>query len=118
MQLQYVGLQHLDDVSERRIVGIDRECDFYGTALYMFSKIPRGLETQMPRRRRKEHKSHHVGAGIQRDVERLGRGQAANFNDQGHGSKHGWGGDRRQKKMRLGRVLQRRALLVSPTGPI
>src|SRR5258707_15602674 len=64
----------------------------------MLSKVARGLETQMARRRREEHESNHVGAGIQRDVECLGRGQAANFHDQGHGSKHGWGGDKRRKK--------------------
>src|SRR5258707_11570716 len=102
VQLQYVRLQHLDDVSERRIVGIDREGDLYGTALYMLSKVARGLKTQMSRRRREEHESNHVGAGIQRDVERLGRGQAANFDDQGHGSMHGWGGDRRRKSDALG----------------
>ena len=39
----------------------------------------------MPRRRRKEHEAHHVGAGLQRGVERLARGQAANFDEQGHG---------------------------------
>ena len=30
-------------------------------------------------------------AGVQRDAERLARGQAANFDDQGHGSTHGLG---------------------------
>ena len=48
--------------------------------------IARGLKIKMPRRRRKEHEAHHVRAGIQRDVERLARGQAANFDDQGHGA--------------------------------
>src|SRR6266851_4862678 len=43
----------------------------------------------MPRRRRKEHESDHVRAGFQRDIERLARGQAANFDDQGHVSRHG-----------------------------
>src|SRR5258705_9207510 len=102
MQLQYVRLQRLDDVGECRIVGIDGERDFYGTAPYMFSKVARGLKTQMSRRRRKEHEPHHVGARIHRDVERLWRGQAATFDDQGHGSKHGWGGDRRRKSNALG----------------
>src|ERR1700676_5269355 len=38
----------------------------------------------MARRRGEENEPHHVRAGIQRDVERLARGQAANFDDQGH----------------------------------
>ena len=49
---------------------------------------------EMPRRRRKEHEAHHVGAGLQRDVERLARGQAANFDDQGHGFEARFGADR------------------------
>ena len=74
----------------------------------------------MPRRRRKEHEPHHVGAGVQRDVERLARGQAANFDDQGHGFEHGLGdGDGTGTgRCACGRVLQRRALLVSPGGPV
>jgi hypothetical protein len=39
----------------------------------------------MPGRGRKEHESHHVGTGLQRDVKRLARRQAADFDDQGHG---------------------------------
>src|ERR1019366_4136868 len=54
----------------------------------------------MPRRWRKEHKSHHVRAGIQRDVERLARGQAANFDDQGHVSRYGLGRRRQTEKAR------------------
>src|SRR5258708_39185240 len=61
----------------------------------MLSEVARDLEAEMPRRRRKKYKSHQIRAGIQRDVERLARGQAANFDDQGHGS--GLGSGRRQK---------------------
>src|SRR5438105_3446772 len=67
-----------------------------------------------PGRGRKEHEPHHIRAGIQRDVERLARGQAANFDDQGHVQGTGWS----RKSDTIGRVLQRRALLVSPAGPI
>ena len=68
----------------------------------------------------KNTKPDHVGAGLQRDVERLARGQAANFDDQGHGfSRHGfWAAATGLNQQLTGRVLQRRALLVSPTGPI
>ena len=50
-------------------------------------EVARGLKREMARRRRKEHEPDHVRAGIQRDVERLARGQAANLDDQGHGFK-------------------------------
>src|SRR6266852_3252794 len=120
MQLQDVGLQGLDDVAERCIVGIDREGYFYGAALYPAAKLARRLQAQMPGRRRKEHESHHVGAGIQRDVKRLARGQAANFDDQGHvpGARVGAVTMKRKSDALVARVLQRRALLVSPGGAI
>ena len=56
----------------------------------------------MPRRRRKEHEPDHVRAGLQRDVERLARGQAANFDDQGHVSRHGFGQRRSRKSDAIG----------------
>ena len=74
-------------------------------------RVARASQSDMPRRRRKEHEPDHVGAGLQRRVERLARGQAANLDEQGHGSL-------RQPKRRVDRAdgagLQRRALLVSP----
>jgi hypothetical protein len=39
----------------------------------------------MARRRGKEHEAHHVGARLERYLERLARGQTANFDEQGHG---------------------------------
>jgi hypothetical protein len=39
----------------------------------------------MPRRWRKEDEPHHVSASVERYLERLARGQAANFDEQGHG---------------------------------
>src|SRR5204862_4520053 len=56
-----------------------------GTSLDLSAKVARGLEREMPRRRRKEDESHHVRAGVERDVERLARGQAADFDEQRHG---------------------------------
>ena len=60
---------------------------FGGAALGLPAELARRLQAEMAGRRRKEHESHHVRAGLQRDVERLARGQAANFDDQGHGSR-------------------------------
>ena len=52
----------------------------------LLAEVARHFEAQMPGRGRKEHEAHHVRASIQRDVERLARGQAANLDEQGHGS--------------------------------
>ena len=90
VQLQNVRLQRLDDLGEHDVVGIDRERHFLRAALDLPAEIPRRREIQVPRRRRKKYESHHVRAGVQRRVERLARGQAANFDDQGHISRgHG-----------------------------
>src|SRR5882757_5450705 len=73
----------------------------------------------MTGRWRKKYESYHVSARLQRDVERLARGQAANFDDQGHGFKaRVWAATTGLEDGVTGRVLQRRALLVSPAGPI
>src|SRR5579863_465957 len=74
----------------------------------------------MARRRGEEDETYHVRAGIKRDVERFARGKAANFDDQGHVTKALVRGTATEPKGRLreGRVLQRRALLVSPRSPI
>ena len=88
--------------------------------LDLLAEVARRLEAEMPRRRRKEHEPHHVRAGLQRDVERLARGQAANFDDQGHGFRARVRAATAGRKggATVGGVLQRRALLVSPAGPI
>ena len=91
MQLQDIRLQRFDDVGKRGVVGINREGNFYGAALDPAAKLACHFKAQMPRRRRKEHEPDHVGAGLQRDVKRLARGQAANFDEQGHVSRHGFG---------------------------
>ena len=55
-----------------------------GAAAHAGAERPRGLEADMPRRRRKEHEADMVGAGIERDVDRVGRHQAANLDLYGH----------------------------------
>ena len=46
--------------------------------------VARRLEADMPRRRRKEHEADQVGAGVERDVDRVRRHQAANLDLYGH----------------------------------
>ena len=55
VQLQHIRPQRLDDIVERRIIGIDRERDLDGAALDLLAEFARNLETEMARRRRKEH---------------------------------------------------------------
>jgi hypothetical protein len=43
----------------------------------------RRREVEVPRRRREEHEADHVGAGMERDVERFRRTQAADLDDEG-----------------------------------
>jgi hypothetical protein len=85
VQLQDIRPQRLDDIFERRIVGIDGERHLYRPTLGLLAEFARHLQAEMPRRWRKEHEAHHVRTSLQRDVERLARGQAADFDKQGHG---------------------------------
>ena len=66
VQLQEIRPQRLDDVFERRVVGIDRQRHLGGAALGLPAEFARGLEAEMARRRRKEHEAHHVGARLER----------------------------------------------------
>ena len=79
MKLQQIGMQHVDDVGQRRIVGIDRERDLLGAVFHPAPEVARRMQRDIARARRKEHEADHVGAGIERGVERVGRGQAADF---------------------------------------
>ena len=81
VKLQQIRLQRLDHGIKHRIVGIDRQRHFLRAAAYAAAERPRGLEDKMPRRWRKEHEADHVGARVERDVERLGRRKAADFDD-------------------------------------
>ena len=84
VQLQYVRTQSLDNRLQKRLVGIHRQGYFLRAAARPLAESACGIELQMPRRRRKEHESDHVGAGIKRGVQRLWRRQPANFDDERH----------------------------------
>jgi hypothetical protein len=79
VQLQNVGLQRRDDAFERRVVGVHGQRDLDRALLHMLAQLARGLQREVARRRRKEHEADHVGAGLERSVERLPRGQATDF---------------------------------------
>ena len=66
------GLQRLDDAAKLGVVGIDRERDLARAALHPLAERARGLDPEVARRRRKEHEADHVGAGVERGVERVG----------------------------------------------
>ena len=71
VKLQNIRPQGLDDVGERRVVGIDRERHLDGAASGPLAEIARGLKADMTGRGRKEHESNHVGAGLQRGIQGL-----------------------------------------------
>ena len=84
VQLQHIGLERLDAGRQPVVVGIDRQRHLLGPAVHALAQQPRRLEADVPRRRRKEHEADKVGAGIERDVDRVGRHQAANLDLDGH----------------------------------
>ena len=84
VQLQYVRMQSLDNRLQKRLIGIHRQGYFLRAATHPLAESARDIELQMPRRGRKEHESDHVGAGIERGVQRLWRRQPANFDDERH----------------------------------
>src|SRR6202035_2766143 len=98
---------------ERGVVGIDGQRDLHSAAPDLLAERARGFEAEVPRRRRKEHESYHVSASVERRAERLARGQTADFDKQGHELLVP-----RISRYPTGRVLQRRALLVSPGRPV
>jgi len=73
VQLQNVRPQSLDDGLQKRCIGINGERHFLRAIAHLASERTRHVEFQMPRRWRKKHESHHVGAGIQRRIQCLGR---------------------------------------------
>ena len=103
VQLQHVGLQRLDDCLERRVVGVDRERDLLRAPAHALAERARGLVAEIARRRREEHEADHVGARVERYVERLGRLQAADFDHNGH-----------RRRSLSAAVLPRRRRFVSP----
>ena len=79
MKLKHVGLERCDDLFQQRVVGIHDQRDLFCPILDAGSERPRSLKRDVPRARRKEHKTDHVGARIERDIEILGRRKAADF---------------------------------------
>ncbi len=67
-------------------IGIHRQRHLQRAPLHLAAEVASGLQRDVPRRRRKEHEPHHVGARVERRIKRLARGQAADFDEQGHDS--------------------------------
>ena len=57
----------------------------YRHLAYLQTRIGYTVKPDMPGRWRKEHEADHIRASVQRGVERLARGQATDFDSQGHG---------------------------------
>ena len=57
VQLQHVGLERVDDVAQRVVVGIDRERDLAGPATHALAERARGLQPEVARARRQRTRS-------------------------------------------------------------
>ena len=55
VQLQQVGLQHVHDLGERRIIGVDGDRDLLGAALHAGAELARRVKRHVARRGRKKH---------------------------------------------------------------
>ena len=84
MQLQEVGRQRLDDAGQLGVGRIDGERDLLGAAAHARAERARRVEREMARRRREEHEADHVGARVERRVEGVEGGQAADFDEERH----------------------------------
>ena len=67
------------------VVGVDRERDLLRPAAHARAERARGLDSRDCAARAERTRSRPVGAGVERHVERLGRRQAADFDQNGHG---------------------------------
>ena len=72
VQLQHVGLQRLDDMLERLVVGVDRERHLARTALHPPPSRAR-IASRDGAATAERTRSRPFGAGVERGVERLGR---------------------------------------------
>ena len=70
VKLYKIRLKRIDDLREQLVVGIDGQGDFFCSTLYASAQSACGLEWDVSRRRRKEHKADHIGVGIESDIER------------------------------------------------
>ena len=85
VKLEQIGAQHLNDVGKRCVIGVHGERDLLGAAVDARTQFARRMERHVAWAWRKEHKAHHVGARIERDIEGFGRRKAADFDQNRHG---------------------------------
>src|SRR5271156_236394 len=84
VKLEQIWLQRFNDRIEQRIVGVDRKRYLLRAAAHAFSERPRRIKRNVARRRRKENKADHVGAGVECDLERFRRRKTADFYNERH----------------------------------
>ena len=71
----------VDDASQRVVGRVDGERDLPGAAAHALAEPARLLHSDMARRRLEKDEAHHVGAGVERRVEGVRGGQAADFDE-------------------------------------
>ena len=78
------GARGVDDAVQRVVVCVDAERDDLRPSLRLPSQNARGRPVDMARAFGKKYEPDHVRAGLERGVERHGRGKAADFDDGRH----------------------------------
>ena len=84
VKLQHSGFNASTTSSSSASSASTDERHFLRTAGDAPPSAARRVERDMPWRRRKEHEADHVGAGVERDVERFRRGKTADFDYERH----------------------------------
>ncbi len=79
MQLHEVGRQSVDDALQRVVVGVDAQRDDCRSSPGLAPESARGRPVDVARAFGEKHEPDHIRAGVERGVERQGRGKAANF---------------------------------------
>jgi len=82
--LQHVRLQRLNDRVEKRVVGINRESYLLRASLHLRTEYSCEVQGHVSGRRREKDKTHHIGAALNRRIDRLGRRQATDFDRKRH----------------------------------
>ena len=84
MQLQHVGADDAGDRRQQVVVGVDRQRDDLGAVARLGGEFVGVVEADEARALGEEHQPDHVGAGVERRLERRRGGQTADFDRRNH----------------------------------
>ncbi len=88
VKLEHVGARRLDGCIEKGVVGVDRQGDPDRPPLRLGAERHGVVQREIAGAWRKEDEADHIGAGVQRRLQRLRGRQATNLDQQAHGRVH------------------------------